>query len=614
MDDITYDQLTIEDAFQRFFYVVPDYQREYVWGEEEVNQLLQDINEHVGASSSEYFIGTIIVSPIKNERNHFDVIDGQQRLTTIFLILCALRVLFKDMDQADLIKGLISIQRTAKKGVKYNRRLQARYENADEVIEKIIEANDDPQIVREKIKISGIPVHGSVEKILNAYDIIYDFLVKNYENEDELEKYWYHLAINVVFIQISTDVSRALKIFETINDRGVGLNPMDLLKNLLFRQVDSGDFNRLKDAWKKVTNPLEKNKEKPLRFLRYFLIANYDTRDDRKDAILREDKIYDWLSKEENAVQVDYKEEKSFEFVRKIILNVEQYINFRKGHGKDDKPNEAMKSLKVLTGRAFSLHYILLLAAANLPKPLFDYFVAQLESFLFYFIFSETQAKELERNLATWANELKNIAENPKNQKSKLNTFVRERFVKDMKKRTPALEDALKRLTFRPSQRYKILYLLARITQHVDMEFSGKKSSLETYTKLHIEHILPNKPKDDLLNAWKKQHPKLSDDEVKDLYDEFKNRLGNLTLLEKPINIVIGNDFYPRKVTEYAKSGNYLTRSLHKTDTVGKKTSVTRINKKLSSFKEWDAETIEKRQQLLVDLAKDIWKIPEIKR
>ncbi|KAI3602821.1 hypothetical protein D8I24_3220 [Cupriavidus necator H850] len=46
-----------------------------------------------------------------------------------------------------------------------------------------------------------------------------------------------YLANNVVFIQISTDVSSALKIFETINERGVGLNPMDLLKNLLFTQV-----------------------------------------------------------------------------------------------------------------------------------------------------------------------------------------------------------------------------------------------------------------------------------------------------------------------------------------------------------------------------------------
>ena len=73
----------------------------------------------------------------------------------------------------------------------------------------------------------------------------------------QLSKYWGYLANNVVFIQISTDVSSALKIFETINERGVGLNPMDLLKNLLFTHVRPDEFTRLKDEWKKITKPLE---------------------------------------------------------------------------------------------------------------------------------------------------------------------------------------------------------------------------------------------------------------------------------------------------------------------------------------------------------------------
>ena len=109
------------------------------------------------------------------------------------------------------------------------------------------------------------------------------------------------MANNVVFIQISTDVSSALKIFETINERGVGLNPMDLLKNLLFTQVSPERFSQLKDEWKKITSPLEKNKEKPLRFLRYFLMANYDIKNERNDAIVREDEIYDWFLNKENA-------------------------------------------------------------------------------------------------------------------------------------------------------------------------------------------------------------------------------------------------------------------------------------------------------------------------
>jgi hypothetical protein len=74
-------------------------------------------------------------------------------------------------------------------------------------------------------------------ELVNAYSTLYRYLKDNYDDTPKLKKYWGYLANNVVFIQISTDVSSALKIFETINERGVGLNPMDLLKNLLFTQV-----------------------------------------------------------------------------------------------------------------------------------------------------------------------------------------------------------------------------------------------------------------------------------------------------------------------------------------------------------------------------------------
>jgi uncharacterized protein with ParB-like and HNH nuclease domain len=106
---------------------------------------------------------------------------------------------------------------------------------------------------------------GSLDKLLGAYATIHALFDYNYKNLEALRKYWVYLANNVVFIQISTDVSSALKIFETINERGVGLNSMDLLKNLLFTQVKPDKFTRLQGEWKKITSPLERHKEKPLR-------------------------------------------------------------------------------------------------------------------------------------------------------------------------------------------------------------------------------------------------------------------------------------------------------------------------------------------------------------
>jgi Protein of unknown function DUF262 len=80
---------TVSDVFTSF-YVVPDYQREYVWEEAQVDQLLRDIRtEQLDGGEAEYFIGSVVVCP-RND-GAFDLIDGQQRTTTLFVTFCAIR-------------------------------------------------------------------------------------------------------------------------------------------------------------------------------------------------------------------------------------------------------------------------------------------------------------------------------------------------------------------------------------------------------------------------------------------------------------------------------------------------------------------------------------------
>jgi hypothetical protein len=597
---------SIGEAFHECFYIVPDYQREYVWTDKEVHQLLDDINEQIDAGSDrEYFIGTILVAPT-SQRNHYEVIDGQQRLTTFFLLLCALRHMFQGEPQHQAISSLISTSYTDSSGeIRTSIKLEPRYENAGEVMAKIAEMDADPQTVQAGIRAAGITSFGSLEKLLGAYTSIHRYLSDNYDDIPQLKRYWGHLATNVIFIQISADVSSALKIFETINERGVGLNPMDLLKNLLFIHVRQEEFTRLRDEWKRITNPLEKAGEKPLRFLRYFLMASYPIRNRRSDGVVREDEIYEWFADKHNAQICNYAAN-PFEFVRKVTRSVERYIAFTSGHGNDGKPNLLIDRLKRLAGGAFSLHYILLLAAADLPEPLFDHFVAQLESFLFYYIFTKTATKDLERNFSLWADQLREIVSisDPDAQRNALNNFIAGNFEKNMAAKTAELSDALKRYSLNTMQKYRTRYLLARLAQHVDMAFQGlkKPGSLEPYTALEIEHILPDTPTDEMRDRW------ITDNLGAD-YDEYKNKLGNLTLLEKPINIVASNSFYDIKKDEYGKSRNYLTRSLTGLDTVGQNTTITRINDKLAAFDVWNAASIDQRHHLLAELIRDIWRI-----
>ena len=299
---------SIEEAFRECFYIVPDYQREYVWTDKEVQQLLDDIDEQIdGDSDLEYFIGTVLVSPAKLN-NHYEVVDGQQRLTTFFLLLCALRKLFDGEPQQQAVSGLVSTSYTNRDGeITKSLKLVPRYENAEEVMNKLVELDPEPSAFRAQLHAAGIKAFGSLENLIAAYGTIFRYLQGSYDTPQKLKRYWGFLASKVVFIQISTDVSSALKIFETINERGIGLDSMDLLKNLLFTQVRQDDFIKLKDDWKKITAPLEEAKEKPLRFLRYFLMANYVIKNARGDAVVREDEIYSWFVDNDNASLCEYK-------------------------------------------------------------------------------------------------------------------------------------------------------------------------------------------------------------------------------------------------------------------------------------------------------------------
>jgi hypothetical protein len=129
----------------------------------------------------------------------------------------------------------------------------------------------------------------------------------------------------------------------------------------------------------------------------------------------------------------------------------------------------AMDSMQQLCGAAFSLHYVLLLAASGFPKTLFDHFVRQLESFLFYYIFTKTPTKDLERNFSLWADDLREIGglADEKTQRNKLNEFS-------------------------SMQQYRTRYLLAKLTQSVEMAFKGMTTpgALAEFAALEIEHML----------------------------------------------------------------------------------------------------------------------------
>lgn len=81
-------QETLEKVFARDKFSIPTYQRDYAWRRENFEDLWEDLQEAIDSKEKQgHFLGTLVVSPNKNDKNKFDIIDGQQRMTTIFMLL-----------------------------------------------------------------------------------------------------------------------------------------------------------------------------------------------------------------------------------------------------------------------------------------------------------------------------------------------------------------------------------------------------------------------------------------------------------------------------------------------------------------------------------------------
>lgn len=584
---IQFDYLDLEKCFKNF-YVVPDYQREYVWQERQVTQLLSDVfDEFDNNHNKEYFIGSTVV--FKDNNGCYELIDGQQRTTTLFLIICALKAIYKEWDlDTDTLDRMIKDKTVNSLGDSIDKfKLELQYKDSSNILTVISSLEDRPSNLK-----------GSAERLFNAYENIIAFLTQNFQKDksDRLKKFFVYLYRKLKFIQIETpEINDALKIFETINERGIGLNPMDLLKNLIFRQVERDEFTKLNNQWQQLVKILDKNNEKPLRFLRYFIMANYNVNSPKGEEILREDEIYKWITKPENTNQCNY-EKKPFDFVDLLIENASIYVKYFKGEDQDGQ-NIYLNHIRKLGGGSFRQHLILLLAGRKLSKPLFDHLAKQIETLIFFYFITREPTKEFERNFSKWAKDLVSITT-----EEQLNQFIKEKIEPEVDQKRSSYKSSFLELNQYSVQQYRMRYILAKIAQYIDQQRLGAyiPQTLDGYitTGIEVEHILPFTPENGLR------------EKIGEEYDEIKIKLGNLTLLEKSINASIGNsDFYEHKKGEYAKSSIYMTKSISVLENVGTNTAITRINQRLKSFDDWNDLTISERQEMLFELSKSIWEV-----
>ena len=224
------------------------------------------------------------------------------------------------------------------------------------------------------------------------------------------------------------DVGSALKIFETINERGVGLNAMDLLKNLLFSNSNEEDFKKIKDIWKKIVQNLQSSGEgdKPLRFLRYFLVARYH------NGIIREDEIYKWVISKEGKSKIKY-ESNPVQFANEILKASSKYGAFIKATSsyEADLDYPSLTGIGYLSKKNSRQHIILLLALNDaFDKAALNILAKNIESLAFYYATLKVLTKYYETIFAEWAIKIRGL-----NTLEDLNYFISNELSAEIEKR-----------------------------------------------------------------------------------------------------------------------------------------------------------------------------------
>ncbi len=591
--------LSIADLF-RDFYSVPDFQREYVWQKSNVERLLSDIyyelyEEDVALDDTEYFLGSIVV--FRDEDKTFQLIDGQQRLTTIYLIFCVVRNLIVDLGSKsraldDLIAGVTQDMKTGEDISRDHLSLQYDSDSA-----KFLANLADKKLVGSQIDNNS----SSVGNLFEATKIIQNFVNERFIKEPKhLKQFSSALSNKVKVIRIETpNLSNALRVFETINERGIGLTPIDLLKNYLFINISpersvKRQWSSLKSRWDKLLKNLynKKEKEKPTRFLRYYIMSHYNV--DLKNGFPEED-IYNWFVKEESYHRIH---QDPIKFVDELIKASQHYRMFKEGKNTDGSHNRYLGNIEEFRGRN-SQYFILLLAGRHLEKDLFVKLCEQVENLLFIYTFirkGRSKDVNLTRIFSQWSEKLHSIRN-----AEQLSTFIEEHFKKTVDSWSSEFETFFKGLTELDIAKYRLRYILAKLSQFVDEKaYSGYKPLNSYLTKsTHIEHILPQSRKIDLIDNFDQPEE----------YDYYVKKLGNLTLLENSINSSISNKPYELKKQGYRHSQMLITRSLVEKPNVGSNTQINRSveNLELEQYDDWTSGSIDKRQDKLANLAKKVW-------
>jgi len=496
---------------------IPRFQRAYSWDKANVEEFWSDA---VTTSDSDYFIGSFVVYQDPSDDDHLFIVDGQQRMTTITILLAALRDVLGACDELKLAEGVQSL-------------IQKQNDAAE--LEYVLTPETSHPYFQDVVQRHGAPKYSHELKteeqaIKEAYDYFREQLeeiVEAIDDQDEIEaaanaekkrealggirKAILRLRVILVTLMNEDD---AYLVFETLNTRGKDLGVGDLVKNHITRVLkpEATSLDEAKDRWNDVRRRVEgQGKSSDFdAFLHYSWMS--------REGYIQRAKLYRLVKEvvpDPDAASAYLDElEVDFEAYSRVIRPDGK--SWDSGHGRIQEGLRELSRYGVRQPLPFLMALIRGYSDDELTKRQAEIMLVSLEHF--HAAFTGVASKRTGGGTAAmYAASARDLASaNDKNARSRVLTAFR----KKLRERMPSADEfdaAARQLLFLDDEtrdKAVLRYLLRRLDQHLQ----PKHKSPPDYGKYSIEHILPQS--------------KASDDEAR----SFVGSLGNLILVPETLN------------------------------------------------------------------------------
>ena len=579
-------------------YEVQYYQREYSWQTKQIQELIDDLinafyeNYEEGHTQRDvrdyggYFLGPVILT-MKGS-----IIDGQQRLSTITLLLIYLNHLQQNIPVQSNIDSLIFSEQFGEKTFIID------VEERNDCLESLYHHNNYE--IQETDK-------ESVINLANRYKDIEKFFPDM--EEDIIPVFIEWLKERVTFVEIVTSTEQdAHKVFVAMNDRGLRLSPVEMLKGYLLSEIkDNSVRNQMNDLWKdKILELKEVENDGDADFIKNWLRAQYaETQRGRKKGARNldyediGDALHKWVREKSRMIglnnSIDFEKFIGEKFIKyaDIYIKLKKYAN---------KFHEEFAHVYYNAHRNFTLQYQLILAAIDpeddqetvhkkikIVSRFIDQYIA-IRVFNF-------RSMNYSTVLYTVFNLTKDIRRKPVDE---LITTV-----KDYLQNMDISIEAVDHFYLNQYTKRFIFHKLARMTTFVEREI-GLNSHFEDYVDRNqrnnydIEHILPNDYTQEEMVGWFESY---------DQFIDYRESFGALVLLPKDKNRSLQDMPYSDKVRKY-DSENILARSLNEECYKNNPSFLRFIEEYGLDFRSLDKfgpEEIDERQQLYKEISKILW-------